>query len=98
MTFGLKFVSASNDFIRIVLLNHGVMAMLFVTALSQEQTYTMRIEGCRWQEYTISRLEVCIFVMLMFPPLFQTGDNRVTAVGLGGPGCDVPLVVCALCE
>ena len=69
---------------------------LFVITLAEERTYTMRIEGCQWQEYTIKHLEVCTsFVHASLQGI--TGGTGVTADGLGRLRDIASLVVSTLC-
>ena len=52
-----------------MLRTYGSVVVIFITALAQERTYTMRIEGCQWQEYTLDHLEACASLQLRLPLL-----------------------------
>ena len=76
----------------IVWTHHKFLYVVFCVALAHERIYTMRIEGCQLQEYTMTDLEARANDKYL-RYLDEIGGDGLSTISLGGSWQGAPLVV-----
>ena len=76
----------------IVWTHHKFLYVVFCVALAHERIYTMRIEGCQLQEYTMTDLEARANDKYL-RNLDEIGGDGLSTISLGGSWQGAPLVV-----